>query len=154
VPQEFSAGAVIFYQRRGINQVEYLLLHYDAGHWDLPKGHIEPGETLHKTVRREVREETGIKKIRILPGFKMSTRYFFRDHRRGEKGRKEKKQKTAWIFKMVTFFAAQTYTKSVKLSREHNDYQWLPYRQALKRLTYPKAKKLLRSANSFLESRI
>src|SRR5699024_3252847 len=28
--------------------------------WSMPKGHIEPGETLEQTAIREVREETGI----------------------------------------------------------------------------------------------
>ena len=24
---------------------EYLVLHYEAGHWDFPKGHLEEGES-------------------------------------------------------------------------------------------------------------
>jgi 8-oxo-dGTP pyrophosphatase MutT (NUDIX family) len=29
-------------------------------HWVLPKGHVEPGETLEQTAVREVREEAGV----------------------------------------------------------------------------------------------
>lgn len=39
-----------------------LLLHRraDDGHWDMPGGCLEPGESLEETARRETREETGV----------------------------------------------------------------------------------------------
>ncbi|TSC78157.1 MAG: ADP-ribose pyrophosphatase [Parcubacteria group bacterium Gr01-1014_33] len=72
MPIERSAGAVIFRETK--KGREYLLLqHTDEadkktgksklGHWDFPKGHIEKGETTEKTVRREVKEETGVAKM-------------------------------------------------------------------------------------------
>lgn len=30
------------------------------GRWDLPKGHVEPGETIETCAAREIREETGV----------------------------------------------------------------------------------------------
>ena len=53
MPIEKSAGAVIF--RKQNDAILYLLLHYEAGHWDLAKGHIEKGESLEETARREGR---------------------------------------------------------------------------------------------------
>jgi len=52
MPTEKSAGAVIFRKEPSSAKattgkkytVKYLLLHYAARHWDLPKGHIEKGE--------------------------------------------------------------------------------------------------------------
>ena len=41
------------------NRQESLFI-YRRGHWDLPKGKLDPGETLVKCAIREVMEETGI----------------------------------------------------------------------------------------------
>ena len=35
------------------------------GKWDLPKGKLDPGETLEQCAVREVREETGLTKVRV-----------------------------------------------------------------------------------------
>lgn len=43
---------------------EYLLI-YRRGHWDLPKGKIEKGESVKKAAKREVMEETGVIKPKI-----------------------------------------------------------------------------------------
>ena len=37
----------------------------DNGHWEPPGGLVEPGESLHETLVREVREETG---LQVEPG--------------------------------------------------------------------------------------
>ena len=135
MPLEKSAGAVIFY--KSDKKIEYLLLHYQAGHWDFPKGNIEKGEKLEETVKREVKEETGIEDVKFTPGFKESIKYFYR-----LKGKN--------IFKIVTFFLAETKTKKVKISWEHIGYKWLPHEEALEQLTFKNAKEILKKANHFL----
>lgn len=145
MPREKSAGAVIF--RKENNEIYYLLLHYEAGHWDFPKGHVEEGESEVETVKREVKEETGIEDIKIIKGFKEWIKYFFRSTY-GLK--KEKRKKASLVFKIVTFYLAETKTKEVKISFEHIGYKWLPYEQSLEQLTFKKAKEILKKANDFL----
>jgi len=74
MPKETSAGAVIF--RKENNEIYYLLLHYESGHWDFPKGNIEEGEKEEETVKREAAEETGVEDIKIVEGFKEWIKYF------------------------------------------------------------------------------
>lgn len=145
MPVEKSAGAVIFRpqptRRPGEeNKIYYLLLHYQSGHWDFPKGNIEKGEKLEETVRRETKEETGIEDIKFIPGFKEAIKYFY-------------KLKGKNIFKIVTFFLAETKTKKVKISWEHIGYKWLPYEEALEQLTFKNAKEILKKANHFLSKK-
>ncbi|MBI4141461.1 NUDIX domain-containing protein [Candidatus Woesearchaeota archaeon] len=89
--KETSAGAVLVLNeppllnevKQGAARAEpkYLLLHYTAGHWDFPKGHVEHGESNEKTARREIEEETGIKELKILPEFKETIHYFFKQNK-------------------------------------------------------------------------
>ena len=66
--EETSAGIVLYRQMK--DQREYLLLHYPGGHFDFAKGHVEAGESEHETAYRELQEETGIKKIIWIEGFR------------------------------------------------------------------------------------
>ena len=152
---ERSAGAVIFFTHGAT--IEYLLLRYQAGHWDFPKGHIEKGESEPDTIRREVYEETGIEHIVFTPGFKEHISYFFRKSPKWFRGGVESRvthrfdtyEKGA-IFKVVTFYLARSRTKRVKLSSEHVGYTWLSYEDALRKLTFDNAKQILKKANVFL----
>ena len=131
---EISVGAVVFRKPRNIY---YLLLHYEAGHWDFPKGIQEKDETPQHTARREIQEETGITKLEFIAGFKKNITYFFRRQKRV-------------VFKKVTYFLAKTPTRRVTISTEHQGYAWLPYEEALNRITFKNSKDVLRSAHKVL----
>jgi 8-oxo-dGTP pyrophosphatase MutT (NUDIX family) len=151
MPKEVSAGAVIF--RRGKGEFKFLLLHYSSGsrtrnaYWDFPKGHIETGENEIETVKREVEEETGLKDITIIDGFREYIKYFFRSTY--DLPESEKK-KAPWIFKTVFFYLAETKTEEIKISSEHQGYKWLNYEGAIKQLTFKNAKDIIGKANDFI----
>jgi len=134
--REKSAGAIVFH--KGGSSIEYLVLHYPAGHWDFPKGNIEKGESEEDTILREIREETGIVSVVPLPGFSRRIEY---QYRRPE----------GLVFKTVIFKLARANVKTVKLSHEHQGYAWLEYQKALDRVTFENSKRVLREAQSYLE---
>ena len=133
---EKSAGAVVFRKEK---EPLYLLLHYEAKHWDFPKGHVEENESDNETVKREVEEETGIKDIEIIEGFKEKLHYFY-------------KLKGELMSKDVIFYLAKTKSEKVKLSFEHIGFKWLPYKEAMDQLTFKNAKDILEKAHNFLRA--
>jgi len=132
MPREKSVGAIIY------NKGKYLLLHYKAGHWGFPKGHVENGETEMQALRREVKEETGLVDIFQVKGFKEIIHYFFR---------KDGKV----VYKEVTFYLFENNETNVVLSDEHVGYEWLKFHEAMSRLTYQNSREVLRKANAFIE---
>ena len=148
MPKEKSAGAIVF--RKEGSKIYYLLLHYQSGHWEFPKGHIEENESEEETAKREIAEETGLEDIEIVGGFKEYVKYFFR-RSYGLKG--EARKKAPWVFKIVIFFLAQTETEEVKISFEHKGFKWLQYNEAFKQLTFKNSKRILEEANDHLVSK-
>ncbi|MDW8261535.1 MAG: bis(5'-nucleosyl)-tetraphosphatase [Phycisphaerales bacterium] len=132
---EKSAGVVLF-RRSPRGRREYLLLDYGR-HWDFPKGHLEPGEDDLSAALRELREETGIEQVRIVPGFRRAITYFFRSGKQ-------------LVRKTVVFFLAQAETSEVRLSREHAAAAWLEYPEALERITHASAGDVLKHAEALL----
>lgn len=49
-----------------LNQSKALLFIFRKGKWDLPKGKLDPGESMDQCALREVREETGLHHLRII----------------------------------------------------------------------------------------
>jgi len=150
MPREKSVGAIIY--RYEDNKKYYLLLHYPGinrkgGHWEFVKGHVEKDEPEEQTIKREAEEETGITDLKIIPGFKQYMKYFFRAGY-GLKG--EARKKAPWVFKLVIFYLAKTEIKEIKLSPEHDEFLWLPYEAALKKITYKNSKELFKKAYKIL----
>lgn len=138
--KEKSAGAVIFTIQ---TEPHYLLLKHNktrGNNWAFPKGHTESGETDEQTARREIQEETALQEIQIMPDFKEKITYAF-----------TREQKT--IHKEVIFFLAQTKTTKIKISKEHEEYIWLPYAKAYEKLSYRDSKEILTKAHKYILQR-
>ena len=133
--EETSAGIVLF-RREKLKKI-FLLLHYPSGHWDFVKGKMEKGESTHQTAIRETEEETGITDITFLENFEEWIEYNFQHQ--GE-----------LINKKVVFFLAETKTKNVKISHEHQDYAWMDYNTSMEKTTFDNAKTVLTKAQTLL----
>ena len=133
--EEKSAGAIVIH--RSGSKIEYLILHYPAGHWDFPKGNVEKGESELDAAIREIGEETGLTDLRLINGFKRMIQYYYR---KGDQ----------LVKKTVTFYLAESKTKDVKLSYEHQGFIWLPIDEALAKVTYQNARNVLKEAHQFL----
>ncbi|MBW2995459.1 NUDIX domain-containing protein [Candidatus Woesearchaeota archaeon] len=133
--RETSYGAIVFRKER--KGIKYLLLHYGAGHWEFPRGHPEAGEGEKDTVLRELKEETGISKVKFIEDFRKEFSFYFR-------------RKTELVLKTVVFYLLETSQKTVKLSFEHIGYRWANLDLALKTLTFKDSKKVIELAHIFL----
>ena len=129
---EISAGAVLYLVDEN-SEITYLILNYNYGHWDFPKGNMEIGETEIDTVFREVSEETGIKDLQIINGFRQQISYKYK-----------------LVSKAVIYYLAETKSKKVVLSFEHINFEWQTFEQALQKLSFENSKRVLRMANEFL----
>ena len=134
---EKSCGVVLF------NSDKFLLLQHineDSrvdGHWDFPKGHVELGEEEIDTALRELKEETEIEDVDIIPSFKQFINYNI-------------SKDTLSVSKKVIFFLAETKVWDVSLSSEHQNFVWLNFEEAIERLTYDNAKNILKEAHIFI----
>ncbi len=138
--REKSVGAIVY--RKEDNKIEFLLL-YKRAHdsykesWDFSRGNIEKGEDEKQTVIREIKEETNIVELKFIDGFKGRINFIYK--KQGE-----------LIFKEIIYLLAETKTKEVKLSFEHDDYGWFNYQDALDKITFKNSKDILKLANDFL----
>ncbi|MBU4332208.1 NUDIX domain-containing protein [Patescibacteria group bacterium] len=149
MPQEYSAGAVIFH--RAGETIKYLLLRYiseatgEPGYWGFAKGHIEAGEEVKVTVVREVEEETGLRNVVFVGDILSKDEYFFR--RKGPAG------KTQTVHKEVIYYLVESKTDQAAIppdSHEHCELVWLSYEKAVERATHENSKMILGKANDIL----
>ena len=129
---ETSCGVVL------VNFGAILLLQYPQGHWDLPKGHVEPDDDNRQaTMLRELAEETGITDVTVLEGFVERSEYSFR-----HKGKRKEK--------VVHWYVAETEQMHVELSHEHRGYLWLDWDQALETITHDETRSVVRLAQRYV----
>ena len=65
-----SAGGVVLNPKGQV-----LVVNQFGTSWSLPKGHIDPGEDALAAARREIREESGVKTLRLVKELGAYTRF-------------------------------------------------------------------------------
>jgi 8-oxo-dGTP pyrophosphatase MutT (NUDIX family) len=150
---EKASGVVIFYREN--KEIYYLILDYGYDYWGFSKGHMEDGEKSKGTAIREAEEETGIKDLNFINDFEEKSEYSYeldgkKIYRENNKDFSNLDDKD--IFKIVSYFLAETKTKKITISSEHKAYKWLTYQDALEKLTYKDCKETLEKANRFLKT--
>jgi 8-oxo-dGTP pyrophosphatase MutT (NUDIX family) len=129
-----SIGIIVFLFKN--NEIEFLLIKHEAGHWAFPKGHPDKGETPMQTAKRELFEETGVVNITLLSDkILLKDKYFFSGKNR------------ELIKKVVDYYIAETEDEKVKIDEDEiTDYRWCTYEEALKYLTHKETEILLTKA--------
>lgn len=122
-------GAIIEYSRSG----KILLLHrapsidFASNQWDDVGGRMHQFETPEETLRREVKEETGLSNVAIVKPIDVS-HYF-----RGEK--------IAENEMIVITYWCKTTSDEITLSKEHDTYRWVSPEEALSLVEDPPLKR-------------
>jgi len=140
IRRDYSTGIIIYFKFP--KKIKYLLLKHRQGHWAFCKGHKDTGETKMETALRELREETGITKIRFL--------------RKSVLIRENYRIKNKEIIrKSVDFFIAEALRKKVKIDKsEILNYKWCSYKMSLRQITFSEAISTLKKANKIIEANI
>ncbi|MEV6826367.1 NUDIX hydrolase [Amycolatopsis sp. NPDC051102] len=126
-----AAGAVLWRVAGGVTEVA--LVHrprYDD--WSLPKGKLDPGETIAEAAVREVREETGF--TAVLGRYVARTAYPV-----------PSKSGSGTVPKTVDYFAAEAVSGEFTPNDEVDELRWLEPAAAEKALTRPEDVRVLRS---------
>lgn len=134
---ETSAGGVVIDVHEGRARIAIIARRNRSGRveWCLPKGHVEPGETLIETAEREVAEETGIEgRVLITLGI---VEYWFTtsSHR---------------IHKMVHHYLLEATGGRLTIENDPDqeaiDAIWVPLDEVHRKLTFPNERRIAREA--------
>ena len=129
---EKSCGAVIYTVAN--EKRLYLVEIMQKGHTSFCKGHVEENESEHQTAAREIREETGLE-VKFVEGFRQTVEY----------------SPDTDCLKTVVFFLADADSTNVTIQEEEvREIEWLPYEEALTKLTFDSLREVLQQAENFL----
>ncbi|MFH0928837.1 MAG: NUDIX domain-containing protein [Candidatus Aenigmatarchaeota archaeon] len=127
---------VVFLRRK---YPQFLILHRikNWNGWELLKGGKEDNENIIDCLKREIREETGKKKFKIIAKTRHYIRFKF------PKG--FVKDKHIYHGAKGYVFVIEAFSKSIKLDkREHDKYMWVSKEEALEILTHKNQKNALK----------
>ncbi|HSX28394.1 MAG TPA: NUDIX domain-containing protein [Candidatus Saccharimonadales bacterium] len=130
VVRETTAGGIVF-RRNQKGEVEILLTQDAKDRWTIAKGHVEEGEITRETAEREIREETGLQKMRVMDWLgKINFRY-------------RRQQSLVLMTMHVYLVQAQGETDKLKKEDWMNGIGWFPLAKALDMIEYEDIGKLM-----------
>jgi len=135
--REFRPGVFIVVYKIENNKPRYLILkrklHWIG--WEFTKGGQEKGESLMQTIKRELKEETNLKPLKIQ-GYNKSGRYIYD---------KQTNHDRKFIGQSYILYSAKVKDGKVKIDKlEHSGYRWVDFKTAMKMLTWPNQRGCLR----------
>lgn len=131
VVRETTSGGIVFRHDEKTGALQILLMQDAKNRWTIPKGHVEPGEEPKDTAAREIREETGLKEMKVHNWLgKVNFRYR-RNH--------------TLVLMTMHIYLVEGLGNSDKLHPEDwlNDIQWLPSSEAIDKIAYDDIGKLI-----------
>lgn len=113
-----SCGFIIFRANSKSEKLEFLLMKHKS-RWDLPKGHVDPGESQMECALRELEEETAITADDILidADFRFSQQYEVRYSRNDYRPQQKE---------LVIYLAMLEHPVELVIT-EHVGYQWFEW---------------------------
>lgn len=145
VRTEYSAGGVVF--RKSPRDIEIAFLLDPFRKWTFAKGHIERGESIRAAAIREVKEEMGIKTLRVVAPLGRID-WWFRERRgTAHSPRGAMVHKFAYYYLMETPLHTQLRAQKNELIRA---VRWVPSSTALRFSNYKDVKPVLRRALDIL----
>lgn len=101
--------------------IESFLLMKHPSRWDLPKGHVDPGETDMQCALRELEEETGIAAadVDVDPQFRYETRYMVKARRYTDSDGEVEKTMLIYLGRLIRDVSIEV--------TEHGDFQWFDW---------------------------